>query len=89
MPKAKAMSVDDKKYQAESDARTLTDHATITSDPERHQAATDHLQKKHDDSKMALHHAKKQLSKKVKGGLDKAFPKDKKAGESAPASDMA
>ena len=63
-------------FQTQQDAQTLQDHAAITSDPKRHQAALDHLQKKHDETGTAIQMNKRKLRNKVKGGLKQAFPKD-------------
>lgn len=58
-------------YQSENDARTMSDHAEIASDPKRHAAAVRHLKKKAKHHKHAL-----ELAKHVKKGLKKAFPKE-------------
>lgn len=62
-------------YQAQDDAATLMKHQEITSDPDRHQRAANHLQKKMQDTKAAHAVARKQLLKKTKGRLDKTFGK--------------
>ena len=66
---------DEDDFQAQSDADTLMRHQEITSDPERHQRAADHLQKKMQDTKAAHSMARKQLLKKTRGRLDKTFGK--------------
>lgn len=60
-------------YQTESDARTLKEHAQITSDPKRHKKAVAHLHKEITSMKKAHGHSKRMLGR-VKGGLQKAFP---------------
>lgn len=60
-------------FQAESDAHTLMQHQEIMSDPDRHQAAHDHLQKKMQAHKDAYRNSRKQLQKKTKGRLKNVF----------------
>jgi len=63
----------EQQYQAESDARTLSAHAEITGDQDRHQRALDHMgktaKKATDDHKTA----RKAFEKKTKGRLKKVF----------------
>lgn len=61
-------------YQCEDDARTLKNHADITSDPKRHAAAHAKLLEQTQSHQSALDSSHKQLRGKVKKGLKKAFP---------------
>lgn len=67
----------EQQYQTESDADTMMRHQEITADPERHQRATDHLEKKMQQTQGAHKAARKQLEKKTKGRLKKVFGGDK------------
>ena len=67
-------------YQAQSDADTLQRHQAITQDPARHQKAADHLEKTAATAKGAHKAARKQLEKKTKGRLKKAFGGNKSGG---------
>lgn len=60
-------------YQTESDAATLMQHHEITSDPQRHQRAHDHLQQKMQAHKDAYKNSRKELQKKTKGRLKNVF----------------
>jgi hypothetical protein len=60
-------------FQTQMDADTLSRHAEITSDPERHQAAVDHLGKKAKTATTDHKTARKAFEKKTKGRLRKTF----------------
>ena len=60
-------------FQTQMDADTLTRHAEITADKDRHQRAVDHLGKKAKDAGNAHAKARKALEKKTKGRLKKVF----------------
>lgn len=80
--KAKAQQDQEQQWQTESDADTLQKHQEITSDPDRHQRAADHLGKTAKTAGDAHKTARKQLEKKTKGRMKKAFGggKDKGGG---------
>jgi hypothetical protein len=59
-------------FQAEDDARHLTEAQNIRLDEKRHQAALKHMKKKAGSIQAAV-----DLEAKVKKGLDAAFPKSK------------
>lgn len=72
----KTMPDDEPDYNVQSDADTLHQHAQITSDPDRHAAAHEELQKRQqetDDAVKASDKTKK-LHARVKKGLKKSFP---------------
>lgn len=60
-------------FQTQMDADTLSRHAEITDDPERHQAAVDHLGKKAKTAQTDHATARKAFEKKTKGRLKKVF----------------
>lgn len=60
-------------FQTQMDADTLNRHAEITSDPERHQRAVDHLGKTAKTATTNHASARKALEKKTKGRLKKVF----------------
>jgi hypothetical protein len=62
-------------FQAEDDARHLTEAQTIRLDAKRHQAALRHMKKKAGSIQGAV-----DMEAKAKTGLAKAFPKDKEPG---------
>lgn len=63
-------------YEAKSDADTLHRAAEIQGDPKRHKKAHMHLTDKAAAAKAAHKQSAKHLHKKVKKGLEAAFPKD-------------
>lgn len=60
-------------YQAQSDADTLTRAQEIQGDSDRHQKATEHLQKKAQSSGEAHKANRKLLEKKTKKRMNKVF----------------
>lgn len=60
-------------YQAESDARTLQEHAAVTADPKRHSAAHKVLKGKVKEMKNATESSRSILEKKTAKRLKKAF----------------
>lgn len=71
--KAKQQQDQEQQWQTESDADTLQKHQEITSDPDRHQRAADHLGKKAQSAGDAHKAARKHLEKKTRGRMKKAF----------------
>ena len=63
-------NVDDK-FQAEDDARHLTEAGKIRTDARRHKAALNHMKKKASDIQSSV-----DMEKKAAAGLKKAFPSD-------------
>lgn len=61
-------------YNSDADASTLKQHAEITADPKRHQAAHAKLAEQTQQHSSALDASHKQLRSKVKKGLKQAFP---------------
>lgn len=70
-------------FDAENDARTLKEHAAITSDPKRHAAAHSKLQEQFGHAAKAMKNSKKAMHGKVKAGLKKAFPDSSSSFEKA------
>ena len=64
----------EKDYEAKSDADTLHRAHEIKNDPDRHQKAAYHLEKRAGAAKDAHKDTQKSLHKQVKKGLKKAFP---------------
>lgn len=60
-------------YKAQSDADTLNRAQEIQSDPDRHQKATDHLQKRAQSNGDAHKANRKLLEKKTKKRMNKVF----------------
>lgn len=83
--KVTAAPADDTDYQAQSDADTMLRHQEIVGDPDRHQKASDHLEKKLGMTQKAHHSARKQLEKKTKGRLKKTFGNADGAEQAGPA----
>jgi hypothetical protein len=67
-------------YQSQSDADTLTKAQEIQNDPDRHAKASKHLEKNAGTAQDAHKNARKQLEKKTKGRMKKAFGGDKDKG---------
>ena len=59
-------------FQAEDDARHLTEAAKIRTDSKRHKAALNHMKKKASDIQSSV-----DMEKKAAKGLAAAFPADK------------
>lgn len=65
--------MDPESYSCEADAECLKNAQAIQADPERHQAALDHLSDEKTHTDAAHKHARKTLEKATKGKLDKVF----------------
>lgn len=67
MPQTKS----ERDWEAESDARTITDYVKLTKDSKRWARAQKALEKQEKEAKEA------QLTRKVARGMKRAFPEDK------------